>query len=178
MSRLPIVGVMGSGSRPYVERASPLGRWLAECGVHLLTGGGGGVMATVSKSFYDTPNRRGLVIGILPCDESLKKPPDGYPNQWIEIPVLTHLPASGERGTDPVSRNHINILSSDVIVALPGDGGTASEVELAVRYERPLIAFVESDQEIPGLPSSVSISSSLQGVRKFVLAQLGLAPNS
>ena len=176
MSRLPIVGVMGSGSRPYLERASPLGCWLAECGVHLLTGGGGGVMAAVSKSFYDTPNRRGLVIGILPCDESLKKPPDGYPNQWVEIPVLTHLPSSGERGTEPMSRNHINILSSDVIVALPGDAGTASEVELAVKYERPLIAFVQSDQEIPGLPSSVAISGNLEGIRTFVTTQLGLAP--
>ena len=173
MSRLPIVGVMGSGSRPYLERASALGCWLAECGVHLLTGGGGGVMAAVSQSFYDTPNRRGLVIGILPCDESLEKPKDGYTNEWVEIPVLTHLPLSGERGTEPMSRNHINVLTSDVIVALPGDAGTGSEVRLAVTYERPIIAFVESDQEIPGLPKSVSISNSLAGVRTFVMTQLG-----
>ena len=66
MSRLPIVAVVGSGSRSHLECASALGRWLAECGVHLLTGGGGGVMAAVSRSFHDTPNRRGLVIGILP----------------------------------------------------------------------------------------------------------------
>ncbi len=174
MSRLPIVGVMGSGSRPYLERASALGRWLAECGVHLLTGGGGGVMAAVSQSFYDTPHRRGLVIGILPCDESLEKPKDGYPNQWVEIPVLTHLPASGSSGTEHRSRNHINILTSDVIVALPGDAGTLSEVRLAVRYERPIIAFVESDQEIPGLPSSVSTSGRLAEVRTFVERQLEL----
>ncbi len=87
MSRLPVVGVMGSGSRLHLERASALGRWLAECGVHLLTGGGGGVMAAVSKSFHATPNRRGLVIGVLPCDESPSNPkegypPEGYPNQW------------------------------------------------------------------------------------------------
>ena len=145
-------------------------------------------MAAVSRSFYDTPNRQGLVIGILPCDESLESnepldgskaggpsPRVGYPNQWVEIPVLTHLPASGERGTEPMSRNHINVLTSDVIVALPGDAGTLSEVELAVRYERPVIAFVESDQEIPGLPNSVPISSSLEGVQTFVITQLGLS---
>ena len=132
-------------------------------------------MAAVSKSFYDTPNRQGLVISILPCDESLENPKDGYPNQWVEIPVLTHLPLSGERGMEPMSRNHINILTSDVIVALPGDAGTLSEVRLAVSYERPVIAFVESDQEIPGLPNSVSISSSLEGVRTFVVTQLGLS---
>ena len=132
-------------------------------------------MAAVSKSFYDTPNRQGLVIGILPFDESLENPKDGYPNQWVEIPVLTHLPLSGERGMEPMSRNHINILTSDLIVALPGDAGTLSEVRLPVSYERPVIAFVESDQEIPGLPNSVSISSSLEGVRTFVVTQLGLS---
>ena len=147
-------------------------------------------MAAVSKSFYETPDRQGLVIGILPCDESLEqssdggpKPKDGYPNQWVEIPVLTHLPLSGERGTEPMSRNHINVLSSDVIVALSGDAGTLSEVRLAVRYGRPVITFVESDDEsdfesdqgIPGLPKGVPISSSLEEVQTFVLAQLGLS---
>ena len=131
-------------------------------------------MAAVSRSFYDTPNRRGLVIGILPWDESLGKPKEGYPNPWVEIPVRTHLPSGGELGAEPMSRNHINILTSDVIVALPGDTGTGSEVRLAVRYGRPIIAFVESDQEIPGLPSSVSTSGSLAEVRTFVERQLEL----
>ncbi len=142
-------------------------------------------MAAVSKSFYDTPDRQGLVIGILPCGESLEEskdggpnPKHGYPNPWVEIPVLTHLPSSGASGTGPMSRNHINILTSDVIVALPGDAGTLSEIELAVRYERPVIAFVESDLEIPGLPDSVLISSSLEGVRTFVVKQLGLTAPS
>jgi predicted Rossmann-fold nucleotide-binding protein len=132
-------------------------------------------MAAVSKSFYDTPNRRGLVIGVLPCGESLENPRDGYPNQWVEIPVATHLPLSGEGGTEPMSRNHVNVLSSDVMVALPGGAGTLSEVRLAVRYERPVVAFVESDQDIPGLPDSVPTCSSLEGVRTFVTTQLGLS---
>jgi len=129
-------------------------------------------MAAVSQSFYDTPNRRGLVIGVLPYDESPEEPRHGYPNQWVEIPVRTHLPSSGKRGMEPMSRNHINVLTSDVIVALPGDEGTLSEVRLAVRYKRPIIAFVESDQEIPALPDSVSRSSSLADIRTFVMAQL------
>ena len=132
-------------------------------------------MAAVSKSFYDTPNRRGLVIGILPCDESLANPKHTYPNQWVEIPVQTHLPLSGEHGTEPLSRNHINVLTSDVVVALSGDAGTLSEVGLAVRYGRPVIAFVESDQEIPGLPNSVPISSKLKGVQTFVRSHLELS---
>ena len=43
MKRLPIVGVMGSGSESYSDQAARLGRWLAKQDVHLLTGGGGGV---------------------------------------------------------------------------------------------------------------------------------------
>ncbi len=131
-------------------------------------------MAAVSKAFYDTPNRRGLVIGVLPCDESMEKPRDGYPNRWVEIPVMTHLPLGGDRGAEPMSRNHINVLTADVIVALSGDAGTLSEVQLALKYERPVIAFVESDEEIPGLPSGVPISNSLEGVQTFIMTHLGL----
>lgn len=69
--RMPIVGVLCSGkskyARRYAKRAKCLGQWLAGRGVHLLTGGGGGVMAAVSEAFYQSPDRRGLVIGIIPC---------------------------------------------------------------------------------------------------------------
>ena len=65
-NRLHIVGVMGSGGSPNSERATQLGRWLAQRGVHLLTGGGGGTMASVSKAFAEVEDRRGLVIGVIP----------------------------------------------------------------------------------------------------------------
>ena len=137
-------------------------------------------MTAVSQAFYETPGRRGSVIGVLPCaledsGESPVRPRDGYPNPWVEIPIQTHLPLTGERGSEPLARNHVNVLTSDVVVALSGNAGTLSEIELAIRYERPVIAFIESDQEIPGLPTGVPISSSLKGVQSFVLAQLGLS---
>lgn len=44
---------------------------------------------------------------------------------------MTHLPLSGPFGTEDRSRNHISILSSDVVVALPGGDGTSSELQLA-----------------------------------------------
>ncbi|MHC4507097.1 MAG: SLOG cluster 4 domain-containing protein, partial [Planctomycetota bacterium] len=135
--RLPVVGVLGSGTAPHAERARAVGQWLAHEGVHLLTGGGAGVMEAVSRAFFEVPDRRGAVIGILPgsADGAI---PGGYPNPWVEIAISTHLPLSGERGTDALSRNHINVLSSDVLLALPGGAGTASEVRLALRYGRPL----------------------------------------
>ncbi|MDH5458813.1 MAG: LOG family protein, partial [Nitrospinota bacterium] len=37
------------------------------------------------------------------------------------------------------SRNHIIILSADVIVAFPGGAGTHSEIQLALEYGKPLL---------------------------------------
>ena len=170
--RLPIVGVIGSGTRSFEERASRLGRWLAGRGVHLLTGGGGGVMASVSRAFYESEGRQGSVIGILPCAENPVFPKPGYPNPWVEIPVFTHLPLSGTRGTEPMSRNHINVLSSDLIVALPGGPGTLSELMLALSYQKPVIAFLRSADEIPGLPDKVPFRSDFDELCIFIMQTL------
>jgi uncharacterized protein (TIGR00725 family) len=137
IERRRIVGVMGSGVERHEALAVPLGRWIAERGFHLLTGGGGGVMEAVGEGFASVAGRRGLSIGILPAG-----PPPGYPNRWVDVAIHTHLEALGDEGEAPRSRNHVNVLSSDVIVALPGGAGTRSEVALAVRYGRPLVRMV------------------------------------
>jgi predicted Rossmann-fold nucleotide-binding protein len=129
-------------------------------------------MASVSKAFYESGDRLGSVIGIIPCQEGSVYPKPGYPNAWIEIPIFTHLPLSGTQGTEPLSRNHINILTSDVIVALPGGAGTASEVALAVAYHRPIIAFLTSSEEIPGLPEEVPFQNDFGEVCKFITQAL------
>jgi predicted Rossmann-fold nucleotide-binding protein len=148
LKRRTIVGVMGSGKQGYEELASPLGRWLGQHGYHLLTGGGQGVMAAVSKAFAHVPDREGMIIGIIPAkrlfegkERAAFEPEAEYPNKWIEIPVFTHLPLTGAQGKENLSRNHINILTSDLIIALPGGEGTRSEIELALEYGKPLMIF-------------------------------------
>ena len=175
MNRLPIVGVLGSGSEPHEEKAEPLGEWLAYEGVHLVTGGGGGVMEAVSRAFHRVSPRKGLVIGILPgtATDSGYSPKPGYPNPWVEIPIRTHLPKRGIEGTDPLSRNHLNVLTADVLVALPGAHGTASEAELALRYDKPLIAHLDNREQIPELPTEVEVTSDLEAVKAFVRNRLG-----
>lgn len=172
--RRPIVGVMGSGVQPHTERASQVGAWLARAGVHLLTGGGRGVMHSVSQAFAQTTSRRGLVIGIIPsaAHDPASSPKAGYPNPWVEIPIYTHLALSGERGTEPLSRNHINILSSDVLIALPGGPGTASEVALALRYGRPLVAYLDAPTDIAGLPAQAVVEGDFATVQAFVRCHL------
>lgn len=173
MSRIPIVGVMGSGSDSHEARAEALGRALAALEVHLLTGGGRGVMESVSRAFASVPNRVGRVIAVLPAAEGRNGPPEGYPNPWIEIPVQTHLPLRGARGGDAMSRNHVNVLTSDVVVVLPGGAGTLSEARLAIRYGTPVVAHLVDRTEFSGLPAEVPLASDLAQVVDFIRAALG-----
>lgn len=179
LQRLPIVGVMGSGTSEYADIAEPLGTWLAGLPVHLLTGGGPGVMTAVSRAFATVEPRQGSVIGIVPGTATdsgyLAKP--GYPNPHVEIPLYTHLPLSGEQGCEPMSRNHINVLSSDLIIALPGGTGTLSEVTLALRYGKPLVALLPVGFDIPGLSTDVPRARGLAAVQAFVMQHLSAQDN-
>ena len=65
-------------------------------------------------------------------------------NPWIEIPILTHLPLSSESRH---SRNHVNVLTADALVALPGGSGTLSEVRLRLQYGRRVIVFLGDPKE-------------------------------
>ncbi|MDX1512557.1 MAG: hypothetical protein R3174_02335 [Gammaproteobacteria bacterium] len=146
--RRKIVGVMGSGVDPYAELASAAGQSIARIGCHLLTGGGAGVMEAVSRAFSETTPREGVVIGVIRADgDAHLAPIDGRRdyrrrglNPHVEIPVFTHLPASS---TESLSRNHINVLTSDVVLVLPGGSGTLSELELAAQYAwTPVLLFL------------------------------------
>lgn len=165
MTRRPIIGVMGSGREAHEALAAPLGVLLATRGVHLLTGGGRGVMQAVSEAFVSVRPREGLSIGVLPArdERTLERPPDGYPNPAIELPIATHLPCRGDQGKDPLSRNHINVLSATAIIALPGGPGTRSEVELALRYDRPIALYgpVEAFAGFPPEPPRLATLEAL-----------------
>lgn len=143
--RRTIIGVIGSGDRAYPELSHPLGEWIARREFHLLNGGGGGVMQAVAEAFQQSEAPAGQVIGVLPANTACEhpkervrhRPPDGYPNPFVDISIVTHLPLSGSRGRETASRNHIVVLSADFIVALPGSLGTASEIQLALEYGKP-----------------------------------------
>lgn len=145
--RRPLIAVIGSGAQPIAQLSVPLGKWIAERGCHLINGGGQGVMSETAKAFVGVQNKSGLAIGILPaaqsCDtvENRAKcdSPSGYPNVHIDLPIYSHLHLSGESGKNPASRNHIIILSANIVIALPGGAGTLTEMELALEYKTPLL---------------------------------------
>jgi len=162
---------MGSGEQEHEELALPLGELLAHAGVDLLTGGGRGIMTSVCRAFTAVADRKGLTIGILPGGRDGKKYVDGYPNAYVELPIQTHLPHSGQKGMDPLSRNHINALTPNVIIALPGGSGTASEVRLAKQYGTPVYAFLGTEgKKIGGLQvDEVKVLTTIKEVEQVLL---------
>ena len=166
----PIVGVMGSGSESHSDLATEVAELLIEFPASLLTGGGGGVMTSVAKAYVESPRRGvGISIGIIPClaDDPIQ-PKQGYPNPYIELPILTHLPLSGDRGNEIGSRNHINILTPVAVIALPGGPGTASEVALALRYRKPVIIFCSDLQQVAQFPAEVERATTVHRLREFL----------
>jgi predicted Rossmann-fold nucleotide-binding protein len=165
-----IVGVMASGdddfAKDYNSLAKTVGAAVAMQGFHLLTGGGLGLMKAVGEGFLNIKPRTGRLISILRADgtahlsgtwdEKTGKvgPPKVGPrttkrtwkpnqdNKLAEILIRTHLPYSGALGDHDLSRNHINVLTSDLIIILPGGAGTFSELQLALEYERPIAVFL------------------------------------
>ncbi len=116
---------------------------------------------------------------MLPANpgDALCQPRPGYPNRWVEIAIATHLPFSGMSGQEPLSRNHVNVLSSQAIVVLPGGSGTASEAKLALRYEKPILAFLDRDQ-MPQLPAEIEATAEIETVRDFLERALGTGAGS
>ncbi len=98
-----IIGVMGRGENATandLQNAYILGQLIAKQGWVLLTGGRNvGVMDAVSKG---AKSADGLTIGILPGENQ-----DGM-SSWVDIAIFTDMGNS---------RNNINVLTSDVVIA-------------------------------------------------------------
>lgn len=100
-------------------------------------------MLAVSRAFTSVAPRVGLCIGILPMDRrgGTFVTRRGYPNRYVEIAIQPPLGAFDPNEPDTPSRNWVNTLSSDAVVALPGRLGTKNEVELALRFGKPLLLY-------------------------------------
>ena len=122
-----IIGVMGGSQfvSPDDEKyAYQIGAIIAREGWVLLNGGRpSGVMEASARGAKENG---GITVGILPADDA------HWASQYIDIAIVTGM---------GIARNTINILSSDVIVALPGRAGTISEIALALNHGKEVILF-------------------------------------
>ena len=106
------------------EDARHLGGLIAKQGWILLNGGrASGIMEASARGAKENG---GLTLGILPGTDA------EWASKYIDIPVLS---GAG------LSRNYINVLTSKVVVALPGRTGTISEIALALNIGRKVISL-------------------------------------
>jgi uncharacterized protein (TIGR00725 family) len=124
----PIIGVMGAGKQATptdVQTAYKLGEEIARAGWIVLSGGRNvGVMDAVSRG---AKQAGGLTIGILPNRGAAM-------SAAIDIPIITDMGNA---------RNNINVLSSRVVIACGMGAGTASEIALALKANKPVILLTD-----------------------------------
>jgi uncharacterized protein (TIGR00725 family) len=119
------IGVIGGSdcSNDVYKLAQEVGERIAKAGAVLVCGGLGGVMEAACKG---AKKAGGTTIGILPgIDKS-------QANSYIDFPIVTGL----EEG-----RNLLVIRNSDVIIALPGEYGTLSEIAFCLKLGKPIVGL-------------------------------------
>ena len=149
----PYVAVVGSGDAAgeLYEQAREVGRLVAERGGTVVCGGLSGVMEAPARGATEAG---GAAIGLLP-DEDRRRA-----NEY-----LTHSIATGTGH----ARNLAVVCSGDVIVAIGGEYGTLSEIGLARKVGRPVVALKSWD-----LPGHVTVASSPEETVEAAFDVLGM----
>jgi hypothetical protein len=132
-----------------VEQLSQkLGKKLAKVADYLVSGGLSGTMEAVSKGFKDAG---GVTIGILPSYNKFDA------NPYIDVCIPTGL---------GLARNVLVVKAADVVVALPGEAGTLSEIAYCLQFGIPVICLKSWD--IKGVIKVNSIEKAVEEVRKIL----------
>ena len=149
----PYVSVVGSGTATgeLYEKAREVGRLVAEKGGTVVCGGLSGVMEAAARGAAEAG---GTAIGILP-DEDRRRA-----NEY-----LTHSIATGTGH----ARNLAVVCSGDVVVAIGGEYGTLSEIGLARKVGRPVVAL-----ESWNLGEHVTVASSPREAVEAAFGILGM----
>ncbi len=118
------IGVIGSSSNvpeDVYKLAEEVGRFIAEAGCILVTGGGPGIMEATSRG---AKLAGGLVVGILPEGDRHGA------NAYLDVAIPT--------GVGYALRNITTIRSSDSVIMIRGASGTLNEVTQAYAHGKPL----------------------------------------
>jgi uncharacterized protein (TIGR00725 family) len=148
--RKRVVSVIGGHSctKEVEELAQNLGKKLAKVVDILICGGLSGVMKAVSQSFKA---EGGLTIGIIPSYNKSDA------NPFIDIVIPTGL---------GLARNVLVVKSADVVVALPGEAGTLSEIAYSLQLGIPVISLRSWD--IPGVIKVNKVEEAIEKVKELL----------
>jgi len=129
-------------------------------------------MDAAAESFTESGGREGVAIGIIPGTTNVRgdrveyrTKGSAYPNASTEIAIFTHLLGDNPEGAQ--SRNHINVLSADLVIALPGGVGTHAEIQLAKRYGKPVLLFLGPAHTILGKTTADLRAEGFQVIHDF-----------
>jgi uncharacterized protein (TIGR00725 family) len=122
--------------------AREVGRRLAESGAVVLCGGLGGVMEAAAEG---AASAGGTVVGILPGGDRTAA------NPYVTVAIATGL---GE------ARNAVLTAAADAVIAIGGGWGTLSEIALARKRGRPVVAL--ASWELEGVPLAVSAEEAVK----------------
>ncbi|MBU0571392.1 MAG: TIGR00725 family protein [Candidatus Omnitrophica bacterium] len=109
--------------------AEQVGKVVADAGAVVVCGGLGGIMEAVSRGAKEAG---GLTIGIIPGNDKNKA------NRFVDIVLPTDM---------GFSRNTFVAGAGDLVVALPGELGTLSEISFALIGKKPVFGFNTWDIE-------------------------------
>lgn len=149
--RKKIVSVIGGHScnNEMEQLAHNLGEKLAKVVDILACGGLSGTMKAVCKGFKAAG---GLTIGIIP----------GYDrndaNAFVDIIIPTGL---------GLARNVLVVKSADVVVALPGEMGTLSEVAYCLQFGIPIISL--NSWDIKGVIKVKTVDEAVDKVKELLI---------
>jgi len=145
-----IVSVIGGHSctKDVEEIAHKLGKKLAEVVDILVSGGLGGTMEAVCSGFK---SEGGLTIGIIPGYDKKDA------NKFVDIALPTGI---------GLARNVLVVKSADIVVALPGEAGTLSEIAYCLQFKIPVISLASWD--IKGVIKVSNVEEAVRKIRDFL----------
>lgn len=150
----PYVAVIGPGTATAEQErtAYRVGVLLAEAGAVVISGGRGGVMRA---SCAGAASRGGQAVGLLPGRDRSQG------NEFLTIALPTGL---GEM------RNFLVVNTADAVIAIGGAWGTLSEIALARRAGKPLVAIESWTLSQPGVDAPLLTATTPEEAVSLALA--------
>ena len=157
--RTPLISVVGTGGRlapAELQLAESLGEALAKEGYGVVCGGLGGVMEAVARGAARgrAGNGHPPIIGLLPTYEV------DSGNAYLDVVIPTGLGHA---------RNALVAAAGEVVICVAGAMGALSEVALARKIGRPVLAFGGSGGTAKltskALPSVIEVGSVEDAIR-------------
>jgi len=148
--RKRVVSVIGGHScTDEVEQISQeLGKKLAKVADVLVSGGLSGTMKAVCSGFKASG---GVTIGIIPSYDKKDA------NEFVDIVIPTGL---------GLARNVLVVQAGDIVVALPGEYGTLSEIAYCLQFGKPVISLGSWD--MPGVIKVKTVDEAVEKVKEIL----------